>query len=116
MTVKKCRELTESKKIKTMDTIGQSGDIVLKKMRHSKFDYIIGNPPYAPLGKNVSIEGDAHFVAKVKSAGSNLFVAAIYRAFELAKRMVLYHLLYLRIFCTSHHIRIYEKFYLKKRQ
>ena len=85
MTVKKCRELTESKKIKTMDTIGQSGDIVLKKMRHSKFDYIIGNPPYAPLGKNVSIEGDAHFVAKVKSAGSNLFVAAIYRAFELAK-------------------------------
>ena len=34
MTVKKCRELTESKKIKTMDTIGQSGDIVLKKMRH----------------------------------------------------------------------------------
>lgn len=85
MTVKKCRELTESKKIKTMDTIGQSGDIVLNKMRHSKFDYIIGNPPYAPLGKNVSIEGDAYFVAKVKRAGSNLFVAAIYRAFELAK-------------------------------
>lgn len=84
-TVKKCRELTESKKIRKMDTIGQDGDIILKKMRHSKFDYIIGNPPYAPLGKNVSIDATGDFVSMVKSAGSNLFVAAIYRAFELAK-------------------------------
>lgn len=84
-TVKKCRELTESKKIRKMDTIGQDGDTVLKKMRHSQFDYIIGNPPYAPLGKNVSIDATADFVSTVKSAGSNLFVAAVYRAFELAK-------------------------------
>lgn len=84
-TVKKCRELTESKKIRKMDTIGQDGDTVLKKMRHSQFDYIIGNPPYAPFGKNVSIDATADFVSTVKSAGSNLFVAAVYRAFELAK-------------------------------
>lgn len=84
-TVKKCRELTESKKIRKMDTIGQDGDTVLKKMGHSQFDYIIGNPPYAPLGKNVSIDTTADFVSTVKSAGSNLFVAAVYRAFELAK-------------------------------
>lgn len=84
-TVKKCRELTESKKIRKMDTIGQDGDTVLKKMRHSQFDYIIGNPPYAPLGKNVSIDATTDFVSTVKSAGSNLFVAAVYRAFELAK-------------------------------
>lgn len=84
-TVKKCRELTESKKIRKMDTIGQNGDTTLKKMRHSQFDYIVGNPPYAPLGKNVSIDATADFVSMVKSAGSNLFVAATYRAFELAK-------------------------------
>ena len=83
--VKKCMELNESKKIRKMDTIGQDGDTVLKKMRHSQFDYIIGNPPYAPLGKNVSIDATADFVSTVKSAGSNLFVAAVYRAFELAK-------------------------------
>lgn len=84
-TVKKCRELTESKKIRKMDTIGQDGDTILKKMRHSQFDYIVGNPPYAPLGKNVSIDATADFLSTVKSAGSNLFVAAVYRAFELAK-------------------------------
>lgn len=84
-TVKKCRVLTGSANIKKIDTIGLDGDTVLKKMQHERFDYVIGNPPYAPLGKDVSIHASSDFVSSVKNSGSNLFVAAIYRAFELAK-------------------------------
>lgn len=85
-TVKKCRALTGSTNIKKMDTIGTDGYMILKKMKHERFDYVIGNPPYAPLRKNVSINASPDFISKVKGAGSNLFVAAIYRAFELAKK------------------------------
>lgn len=85
-TVKKCRAFTGSTNIKKMDTIGADGDTVLKKLKHESFDYVIGNPPYAPLGKGVNINGSSEFISMVKSAGSNLFVAAIYRAFELAPK------------------------------
>ncbi len=84
-TVKKCRELTGSANIKKMDTIGMDGEAVLKKLKHPKFDYVIGNPPYAPLGKDTGLNFSEEFITNVKSSGANLFVAAIYRAFELAK-------------------------------
>lgn len=85
-TVNKCRALTGSTNIKKIDTIGKDGDTILKKIEHEKFDYVIGNPPYAPLGKDVSINASSDFISKVKGSGSNLFVAALYRAFELAKK------------------------------
>lgn len=83
-TVRKCRTLTQSKKIRKVDTLGLDGAEVLKKVKHSQFDYVIGNPPYAPLGKDVSINCTVEFDNKVRNSGSNLFVAAIYRSFELA--------------------------------
>ena len=82
-TVRKCRELTNSHSIRKMDTIGVDGDTILKKMKHKKFDFLIGNPPYAPLGKDVNLNATDDFLSLVKRSGSNLFVAAIYRAFEL---------------------------------
>lgn len=84
-TVRKCRSLTGSKCIRKVDTLGLDGDAILKKLKHVKFDYIIGNPPYAPLGKDVSINSTQEFVNTIRNSGSNLFIAAIYRAFELAK-------------------------------
>jgi tRNA1(Val) A37 N6-methylase TrmN6 len=83
-TVRKCRALTQSKKIQKIDTLGLDGIDVLKKVKHSQFDYVIGNPPYAPLGKDVNIDCTIEFDNKVRNSGSNLFVAAIYRSFELA--------------------------------
>ncbi len=84
-TVRKCRELTESKHIHKMDTLGMDGEQILHKLKHDKFDLVIGNPPYAPIGKDVSIESTPEFLSKVRNSGTNLFVAAIYRAFEMAK-------------------------------
>lgn len=83
-TVRKCRTLTQSKNIRKIDTLGINGYDVLKKIKHAEFDYIVGNPPYAPLGKDVNIDTTPDFLNKVRNAGSNLFIAAIYRAFELA--------------------------------
>lgn len=84
-TVRKCRDLTNSENIRKMDTIGAEGKTVLKKLKHPKFDYVIGNPPYAPLGKEVCLNASVDFIGTVKDSGANLFVAAIYRAFELAE-------------------------------
>ena len=84
-TVIKCKNLTGSKNIKKMDTLGLDGETILKKLNHTKFDYVVGNPPYAPLGKEVALNAEEDFVANVKNSGANLFVAAIYRAFEMTK-------------------------------
>lgn len=84
-TVKKCRDLTNSQNIRKMDTIGVDGKTVLKKLKHPQFDYVIGNPPYVPLGKDVCLNASKEFIRTVKDSGANLFVAAIYRAFDLAK-------------------------------
>lgn len=84
-TVRKCRALTNSSKIRKVDTLGMTGLETLKKIKHKEFDYVIGNPPYAPLGKDVSINASSDFINSVKEAGANLFVAALYRAFELVK-------------------------------
>lgn len=84
-TVRKCRALTHSKKIRRADTLGLNGSEVLKKVKHGRFNYVIGNPPYAPLGKDVSVNAPEEFIKTVRDSGSNLFIAAIYRAFELAK-------------------------------
>lgn len=73
--------------VKVINTLGNSGKEILKKLViHSKCDYIIGNPPYAPIAKDIVIDtNDYLFLRNVKDSGSNLFVGALYRAFELAK-------------------------------
>lgn len=79
------KKLTEINNIKVLDTLSLSGDEVLKKIGlKKKVDYLIGNPPYAPMDKNITVDTDDYnFLRTVKDSGSNLFVAAIYRAFEL---------------------------------
>jgi len=84
-TVRKCKELTGLQSVYKMDTLGNDGEKILKKVKKEKFDYVIGNPPYAPLGNGVDIATTPAFMKTVKESGNNLFVAAIYRAFEIAK-------------------------------
>ena len=86
--VKLCRKFTGlSLNVKKMDTLGENGSRVLKALNlKDKVDYVIGNPPYGSLDKNIVIEtNDYLFQRKVKDSGNNLFVAAMYRAFEMVK-------------------------------
>lgn len=73
--------------VKAIDTLANSGQEVLKKFKIKKpIDFVIGNPPYAPMIKDIVIDtSDYLFLRSVKDSGSNLFVAALYRAFELVK-------------------------------
>lgn len=84
-TVEKCKELTGIDSIYTADTLGNDGEAILESIGKDKFDYVIGNPPYAPLNGGAELRGDCEFRKQVKDSGNNLFVAAVYRAFELAK-------------------------------
>lgn len=84
-TVRKCKSFTGLEHIYRMDTLGKDGKTILKKVRRKAFDYVIGNPPYAPIGNGVDIVTTPEFAQTVKDSGNNLFVAAIYRAFEIAK-------------------------------
>lgn len=84
-TVEKCKEITKLNTISCIDTIGNSGEKILEELSQERFDYIIGNPPYAPLAGDTIIDSTRDFVGMVKSSGNNLFVGAIYRMFELVK-------------------------------
>lgn len=84
-TIKKCKEITGLKNVFCLDTLGQSGQAVLRGLHKKKFDYVIGNPPYAPIGMGSKINADQRFMDLVRQSGNNLFVAAIYRSFELCK-------------------------------
>ena len=72
---------------KVIDTLANNGNAVLKQFKmKTPADYVIGNPPYAPISKDIVIEtSDYLFLRSVKDSGSNLFVAALYRAFDLVK-------------------------------
>ncbi len=85
--VKMCKSLTNLSTIKKCDTLGKKGKDVLKALGlKERADYVIGNPPYAPMEKDIVIDTDDYdFLRSVKDAGSNLFIAAIYRAFEITK-------------------------------
>ena len=83
--VKICKKLTGINNIKTLDTLSLSGKEILRKLDLTKADYLIGNPPHASMDKNITVDTDDYiFLRSVKDSGSNLFIAAIYRAFELA--------------------------------
>ena len=75
------------KNAKVVDTLGNSGEQTLKQFKlREPCDFIVGNPPYTPIIKDIVIDTtDYLFLRNVKDSGSNLFVAALYRAFELVK-------------------------------
>jgi len=85
-TVRKCKTLIGLEKVYRMDTLGKTGAEILKKAKKKEFDYVVGNPPYAPIGNGVEMISTPEFMNLVKESGNNLFVAAIYRAFEIAKK------------------------------
>lgn len=73
--------------VKILNTLSDSGQQTLKQFKlQDPCDFVIGNPPYAPIAKDIVIDTkDYLFLRNVKDSGSNLFVGALYRAFELAK-------------------------------
>lgn len=77
----------EIENLKVLDTLANDATTVLKNMKLAEpADFVIGNPPYAPMVKDIVIDtADYLFLRSVKDSGSNLFVAALYRAFDLAK-------------------------------
>lgn len=83
--IKHCRSITNVSNIFNIDTISIEGKDVLSLMSQQPFDYIVGNPPYVPNVKNISLNDKHPFVKLVKESGNNLFIASIYRMFELAK-------------------------------
>lgn len=82
-----CKNVVGIGDVIQMDTLGNSADMLLKELNLiNKPDFVVGNPPYAPLVKDVVIDTeDIAFFEKVKSFGNNLFIAALVRAFELVK-------------------------------
>lgn len=84
-TVQTCKSLTGINEIYQIDTLGKTGQEILRSIGAEPFDYVVGNPPYAPIAKKVTLTGEPDFLKKVYSSGNNLFVSAIYRAFELCK-------------------------------
>ena len=73
--------------LKVIDTLANKANNVLSKFKlEEPVDVIIGNPPYAPIAKDIIIDtSDYLFLREVKDSGSNLFIAALYRAFDLVK-------------------------------
>lgn len=81
-----CQRKSGIKNITVLDTLANNGKDILRELHlKSPVDYVIGNPPYVPINKDITIDTpDRLFLKSVKESGSNLFIAAIYRAFELA--------------------------------
>lgn len=88
--IKLCKEQTKSKNIIKMDTLSNSGVRILKKFKlAAKADFVIGNPPYAPITKktplNIKKETEVAVYKELIGSGNNLFIIGIIRAFELLK-------------------------------
>ncbi|MDD3536060.1 MAG: N-6 DNA methylase [Candidatus Cloacimonetes bacterium] len=85
--VQKCKSLVGFNNVICMDSIGNSAEEVMARFGISrKFDAVVGNPPYVPIGRDFFGDNkDLSFRKAIKGAGNNLFVAALYRAFELVK-------------------------------
>jgi len=82
-----CSQYIPNAKLITIDSIGSPANLLIEKLNYNKkFDYVVGNPPYAPLSSKVEINSDdIMFINKVNAYGKNLFVAALIRALELVK-------------------------------
>lgn len=84
-TARKCSELTGLQSVFCIDSITRPGSDTLKRIRHRSFDYVVGNPPYVPLTADTPLNSDNAFNELVANSGNNLFVAAVYRSFELCR-------------------------------
>lgn len=82
-----CGNRLKAGTVKCLDTLGNDGASVLAALHlPEKADFVVGNPPYAPLTGNCRIQsGDRAFLQRVRTAGKNLFLAALLRSFELVK-------------------------------
>lgn len=100
--VKMCKSLTNLSTIKKCDTLGKKGKDVLKALGlKERADYVIGNPPYAPMEKDIVIDTDDYdFLRSVKDAGSNLLLLQFIEPLRLQKTKVTYHILFRKIFFT----------------
>lgn len=81
-----CRKHIKECKISVMDTLSSRGESVLQALGLDKAaDYVVGNPPYAPVTeKDFPCSKASAFWERVSHSGGNLFAAALYRAFDLA--------------------------------
>lgn len=79
-----CKENTQGGVFCSTDTLGaDSAEILNLVGLLKKPQYIIGNPPYAPIAGNTSLDGEYLFCRKVSNTGNNLFIAALIRALDL---------------------------------
>lgn len=83
--VDKCKELTGCENVFCIDSIKNNGANTLKQINHDTFDYIVGNPPYVSQTKISDTDTDNEFKELMDKSSGNLFVAAIYRFFEIVK-------------------------------
>ena len=112
---KKNTNITNSK---VMDTLAHKANDVLSKFKlEEPVDVIIGNPPYAPITKDIIINtSDYLFLREVKDSGSNLFIAALYRAFDLAKENGIISYVIPKNFLHISSYKILRKMILNKKQ
>lgn len=113
-----CKDYTGSSKVFCTDTLGTSGENVIKKMKLiEKADAVVGNPPYATLGDGVAIQTtDYKFSQKIYSSGNNLFVAAMYRAFEMVKEGGIVSYIIPKNFLHVSSYSVLRKFILKNKK
>lgn len=81
------KELMPFANILNLNTVTKNAEATLKFIsKNEKFDFVVGNPPYAPLDDKILVDTpDYYFLRTIKDSGNNLFVAALYNAFELLK-------------------------------
>jgi ribosomal protein L11 methyltransferase (prmA) len=105
-------------KLENIDTLANGADYILNKFKLTEsVDVIIGNPPYVPISKDIIIDtSDYLFLRNVKESGSNLFIAALYRAFDLAKENGIISYVIPKNFLHISSYKILRKMILNKKQ
>lgn len=105
-------------KLENIDTLANGADYILNKFKLTEsVDVIIGNPPYVPISKDIIIDtSDYLFLRDVKESGSNLFIAALYRAFDLAKENGIISYVIPKNFLHISSYKILRKMILNKKQ
>jgi ribosomal protein L11 methyltransferase (prmA) len=105
-------------KLENIDTLANGADYILNKFKLTEsVDVIIGNPPYVPISKDIIIDtSDYLFLRDVKESGSNLFIAALYRAFDLVKENGIISYVIPKNFLHISSYKILRKMILNKKQ
>ena len=104
--------------LKVIDTLANKANYVLNKLKlKEQVDVIVGNPPYVPIVKDIIIDtSDYLFLREVKDSGSNLFIAALYRAFDLVKESVIISYVIPKNFLHVSSYKILRKMILSEKQ